>query len=58
LDRFTAKEPIEILGLGRVPAEQTVVTQDPEIARLSHGSVRRCRHIIGIGKTLFDVSLE
>ena len=58
LDRGAGQEPIHVLRLAAVAAEQPVVTQDPQVARLRDRLVGRLGHLVGIGQSVLHARIE
>jgi hypothetical protein len=51
VDGHAVEEPVEV-GLGaRIPAEEPMLAQDPEVTCLGHRLVRRLGDVVGIGQT-------
>lgn len=56
MDGRALKQAVYVLGLAAVPAQQAVVAENPQIAWLRCRSIRRGRHVVGIGQTLLHVA--
>ncbi|TWU46569.1 hypothetical protein Poly59_55420 [Rubripirellula reticaptiva] len=52
------EQAIDVVGLRRITAKQSVIAKDPNIAELRYCFVRRLRHVLGIGQTLRDAGIE
>ena len=52
LNRRAAEQPVHVLGLARIAAQQAMVAKNPQIARLGSRLVRRLGHVVGVGQPL------
>lgn len=50
------EQPIDVLGLARVPTEQAVIAEDPQVARACDLLVGRRRNVVGVGQA-WDLAL-
>jgi hypothetical protein len=54
VDRVAIQEPVHVLGLARVAAEQPVVAQEPQVAGPRDRLIGRVGHLVRIAEPLFD----
>jgi hypothetical protein len=58
VDRGAAQQAVDVFGPAAVAAEETVVPQQPEVARSGRRFVRRCRHGVRVGQPGRALRLE
>ena len=58
MDRLTIKQPVDVVGVAAVAAEQPVIAQDPQVAWLRRRFVRRFRHVVRIRQTVVHTGVE
>src|ERR1035437_8034843 len=49
--RRSVEQPHDVLGVGAVPAQQTMLAEDPQLARLDVGLLGWLGHLVGIGQS-------
>src|SRR5262249_8780787 len=58
MNSSTIEQPIDVFGLARITAEQPMVAQDPNVARLSDGLIWRRRDLVWIGQARRHAGVE
>jgi hypothetical protein len=58
VDACPAEKAVHVFGLASVAAEQAVVVEDPQIARLGDGRVRRGRHVVRVEAEQAEVVVD
>ena len=58
LDRGAGQQPVDVLGLAAVAAEQPMVAENPQVARLRDRLVGRLGHLVRIGQPLLHARVE
>ena len=58
VDRRTVEQPVHVLGLAAVAAEQTVLAENPQVAGLGDRLVGRLRHLVGVAEPFRDARIE
>ena len=52
------QQPIDVLGLAAVAAEQPMVAENPQVARLGDRLVGRLGHLVRIGQAVLHARVE
>ena len=58
MDRCAVKQSVDMLWVAAVAAEQAMLTQDPQVARLGDGCIRRRRNIVRIAEPFLHAGVE
>jgi|GEM_PF-6891460 len=58
MDRRAVEQPVEVSRLARIAAQQSVIAENPQIARACNSLVRRRRHFVGIAQTFLQVAAQ
>src|SRR6266849_10043164 len=49
VDGCSRQQPIDVVGIPRVPREKPMISQEPKVSRLGDGLVRRLGNVVGVG---------
>ena len=58
MNRRAIEQPVHVFRLARVAAQQTVITQDPQVAGLRDRFVRRLGNLVGIAQAFLQVGVQ
>jgi hypothetical protein len=58
MDRQAVEQPVHVVGVTAIAAQQTVLAEQPQVPGLRGCLVGRCRRLVGIAQAIADTGVE